>query len=439
VASNQGQGRRSAGLQRLALLAFAALFILLFVVFAVAEGIGNPSVPSGAVAVIEDAPEGLGTVSEDEFQHQLEQAAAAGQIKPVPKPGDKKYDELKETALGEIFDSIWIQGQAEEMGISVTPKEVEAELEKLKKQAFKTEKQYQEFLKEAHYTQADVEKRVKVQIISTQIQEQVTNEAPAPSKSEIKSYYEAAETSQYTQEEKREARSLTFKDEGEAEDAKAELEKDDSVGSWKKVGAKSSNPTAKKSGGLVNDTAEGTAPEPLHEALFAAPQGQVQGPLKTPTGYDVYEVEKITPEKVQSLDEVEPQISNQLAEQDKQQVFTAFVRNYSSRWRSRTFCSSDFLIKERCANFKGDGRPAEANPACYEASPKAPAEACPAPVPQIKPAQPGTISPLTPEGQKLAQRPRPAGAQTSASVPTEALGAPPTGAPEEAPAEAPGE
>ena len=72
VASNQGQGRKSAGLQRLALLAFGALFVLLFVVFAIAQGIGDPSVPSGDVAVVEDAPDGLGPVTEAEFQHALD-------------------------------------------------------------------------------------------------------------------------------------------------------------------------------------------------------------------------------------------------------------------------------------------------------------------------------------------------------------------------------
>jgi hypothetical protein len=279
---------------------------------------------------------------------------------------------------------------------------------------------------------------VKIQIISTQIQEQVTNEAPVPSSSEIKNYYEAAKASQYTKEEKRKARALTFKDKGEAEAAKAELEKDDSEASWKKVGAKSSNSSAKTSGGLVNDTAKGTAPEPLHEALFSAPQGQVEGPLKTTTGYQVYEVETITPEKVQSLEEVKSQISTQLAEQLKQQTFARFVRNYGSKWQSRTFCASDYLIA-RCNNFKGTGRPAEANPACFEADPKTPAEACPAPIAQVKPAQPGSITPLTPEGQKLAQRPRPAGEEASAGASPEALGVPPTGAPEEAPAEATGE
>ena len=47
-----------AALRRLAILVFAALFIVLFVVVAVAEGIGDPSIPDGDIAVIEDAPSG---------------------------------------------------------------------------------------------------------------------------------------------------------------------------------------------------------------------------------------------------------------------------------------------------------------------------------------------------------------------------------------------
>ena len=140
---------------------------------------------SGDVALVEEAPDGLSPVSEADFRHALIQAAAQGQIKPVPKPGDKKYEELKEKALEEIFDSIWIQGQAAEMGISVTKKEIAEELAKLKKKAFKTEQQYKEFLKEAHFTPADVDARVTIQMLSDQIQEQITEKAPKPSKGEI--------------------------------------------------------------------------------------------------------------------------------------------------------------------------------------------------------------------------------------------------------------
>ena len=403
------KGGKSAGLQRLALLGFAALLILLFAIIAIAQGIGNPSIPSDAVAVVEDAPADLGTVSEAQFKHALLQTASQAKTK-VPKPGDEKYEELKETALGEVLDSIWIQGQAEEMGIAVTPKEVLKELAKLKKQAFKTEKQYKEFLTEAHFTRADVLSRVKIQMLSTQIQEQITEEAPIPSSSEIKNYYEAAKAAQYTTPESRDIRVVKNKNKAKVEEAKAALEKDDSNKSWEKVAKKYSTDTTKSNGGLQSGVAEGTLGEPLDAAVFAAGQGDIEGPLQEGKTYVVFEVMKITPEKTQSLDEAKSQISAQLAEQAKQQAFAAFVSGYGSRWKSRTFCASGYTI-ERCANFKGDGRPPEANEACFEANPKTPAEACPAIVPQVKPAQPGSVSPLTPEGQKLAQRPRPAGAE----------------------------
>jgi parvulin-like peptidyl-prolyl isomerase len=409
VASNQQQRSKSAGLRRLALFAFAGLLVLLFVGFAIAQGIGNPSVSSGDVAVIEDAPPGLGTVTEAQLRHAIVIAAAAGQVKPAPKPGDEKYEELKKAALSELFESVWIQGLAEEMGISATPKEIAKELKKVETQQFESKKQFQEFLKEAHFTPADVKERITILILKEQIQEQIQGEPSVPSSREIKEYYEAAKSSQYTTPESRDIRTVLNKDKAKVEEAKAELEKDDSVQSWEKVTKKfSTDPATKGKGGLQAGISEGGVPEPLNAAVFAAPQGGVEGPVKDSRGYIVFEVMKITPEKVQSLEEVKSQISTQLEEQASQHNITRFVRNFQSTWISRTFCGSEFTI-ERCANFRGTGRPAEADPACYEASPKKPAEACPAPVTQVKPAQPGSISLLEPEGRKLAQRPHPAG------------------------------
>ncbi len=417
MARISAKGGKAGGLQRLALLGFAALFILLFVIFAIAEGIGNPSIPSGSVAIVEDAPEGLSPITEAKFRHALVQTAAQEKLKPVPKPGEEKYDELREKALDEILNAIWIQGQAEEMGISVTPKEIVKELAKLKKQAFKTEKQYQEFLKEAHFTRADVLERVKIQMLQGQLETKVTEEAPVPSKREIETYYEAAKASQYTTPESRDIRVIKNKDKAKVEEAKAALEKDDSIKSWEKVAKQYSTDTTKSNGGLQSGVTEGsgTLQEPLEAAVFAAGQGEIEGPLTEGKKYVVFEVMKITPEKVQSLDEAKPQISAQLAEQAKRQTFESFVRGYNGRWTSRTFCASGYLVK-RCSNYKGNGRPpeSEAYEACYEANPKTPAEACPAPIPQVKPAQPGTVTPLQPEGQRLAQRPRPAGPEKAA-------------------------
>jgi hypothetical protein len=69
-------------------------------------------------------------------------------------------------------------------------------------------------------------------------------------------------------------------------------------------------------------------------------------------------------------------------------------------------------VTGNCENFESDGHPSTAPPACYEADPEGgPPEACPAPVFQLVPAQPGTVTPLAPRGTPLAQRPVPAGGE----------------------------
>ncbi len=421
--ASKGRGnQKSVGRQRLALLGFAGLLVLLFLSFAIAQGLGNPSVSSGNVAVIEDAPDGLGTVSEEELKRAVEQEAGETGAK-VPKEGTPQYDELEKAAFGKMLDRIWIQGEAEEMGIEVTPEEVSDKLEQEKKQAFKTEAEYQQFLKKAKLTPAEVDELISIGMISERIQKEAVEGSSTPSDAEVEEYYEAAKATQFTQPETRDVRLIVNKDRKKVDEALALLEKDNSDKSWKKVAKEFSTESATKSkGGLRTGLVEGALPE-LDSAIFEAPPAAVEGPVSSAQGWTIFEVDKVNPEKVQSLKEVESQISAQLGEQAQQQASARLIRNYGSKWTSRTFCADDFMI-ERCANFESTGRPASAPPACYEADPKGPApEACPAPVQQLTPALPGTVSVLAPEGQKLPQRPRPS--KLEAAPPTGATGLPP--------------
>jgi foldase protein PrsA len=394
--------------RRLGLLVFGVAFVLLFAIVAIAEGIGHPSVPSGDVALVEDAPGDTGEVTMAEFEHALEQAAAQAQVKAVPKPGDPQYDELKETAMGSLFESVWLQGLADEMGVSVTDKEIAAELRKLKKQNFKNEAEYKKFLKEAKYTQADVDERVKLQILSTEVQKLLADNVPKPSSGEIEDYYEAAKDTQFTQPASRDIRLVQNKSKKKVEAAKKLLEEDDSAASWKKAAKKySTDPTSKENGGERSGVTEGTLEEPLDADVFGAKEDQLTGPVKTKQGYAIFEVESSSPESTQELKEVESQIQSQLDQRAQQEYFSAFVANFSAQWSARTFCADGYVI-ERCANAESAAHPAAAPPACYEANPEGGLpEACPAPVFQLVPALPGSVSPLEPRGKPLPQRPRP--------------------------------
>ncbi len=411
------------------------VFVILFAGFAIEQGIGSPSVPSGDVAIVQDAPSDIGNVSKVDLDKAIVQAAGQAGQKTVPKPGDKQYDELEKTALGNLLDAIWIQGEAAEMGVTVTPKQIADEFKSIKAQNFKTKAEYAKFLKTSHLDQSEVDERVKLQILSTEIQKRLGENAATPSKSAIKDYYEEEKATQFTKKPTRDVRLIVNKSKAKAEQAQALLEKDDSPANWKKVAAKYSvDPTSKTKGGLIEGLSEETLGEPLGSTVFKAPLGQVQAAIKGPSGYIVVEAEKSSPEKVQPFSEVQSQISSQLAQQAQQEAFTEFLSNYTSKWTSRTFCASAYAI-ERCSNFKGTGHPESAPPGCYEANPKGGLpEACPAAVQQLAPAIPGSVTRLVPKGQQLPQRPQPEGlkpASEEAPVPGAVPGAAP--APTEAP------
>ncbi len=423
---------KAAGRQRLALIVFGAVFVLLFAGFAIAQGLTGPSVSSGDAVHVSGVPSEFGNISEDRVKNAVDRALA-GQGKKAPKPGSKKYEEAKTAAVTEQIEGVWIRGQAEEMGISVTEKQVEDELATIKKQKFPTPSAYKEFLKKSNFTPDEVNELVELQIFVKELQAKVAAEAPKPSSSAIEAYYEAEKATQFTTKESRDVRLVLNEDKKEVEAAKAAIEKDNSPANWKKVAKKySSDPTSAAKGGLQEGITEEFLKGPLKAAIFDSPTGELAGPVKFEKNWVLVEVVKLTPGKEQTLAESKAQIESTLGQQAQQEYLAEFVSGYEARWRSRTECADDFLI-EKCGNYVGDGRPANASPACYEEDPKTPAKECPAPVTPTSPALPGSISPTKPKGEPFPQRPQPESSGEEAATEL-----PPGAAPEgEAPAEAP--
>ncbi len=426
VGADARQGRhqsdwRPNGPQRVALIALGVALAALFVGFAIAQGIGSPGVPSGDVALVEGVPEEVGHVSKKEFAHALEQQLAQAKLKKAPKAGSDKYEELKKAALGELLDQIWIQGEAEELGVEVTDKEVEDELANIKRQSFSAPGSFGKFLKESHFTQEDVDIKVRLQVLSGKVQETINEQAPAPSESEVESYYEKEKAAQFTAKESRDVRIVVNKDKGEVEAAKEALEKDNSPASWKKVAAKySSDPTSKSKGGLQEGISEELLQGPVKAAIFDSAIGELAGPVKFQTNWILVEVVKLNRAEVKPLDEVKAQIEETLKGEKQQEFFSGFVADFQSKWASRTQCASGYVI-DRCENYAGSGHPSNAPAACYEADPKTPATECPAVVMPTSPALPGSVTPLEPKGKPMAQRPHPAGdeeaSEEAAAVP----------------------
>lgn len=430
------QRKRPTGRARLALVLFGGIFVALFVVVAISEGITTPTPPPGDAALVTGLPGDMGNVSEEEVQKTIEQQVAESGGK-APKPGEKFYYRRMSVAMNELMNALWIEAESEDMGIQVTDKQIEDELEKIKKQSFPTPAAYKAFLKKSHLTPEEVERRVKLQVINTQVQEQVKAEAPLPTEEELKEAYEEEKAERFTTKESRDVRVIANEDKSKVDTALEELEKDSSPANWKKVATKySTDPGTKSKGGLQPAVQEEFLPEQLKKPIFGGATGELVGPIKVENFYLVVEVVNLNPAKTKSFAEAKAEVSATITEKKQEETLAAFFRNLNSKWKARTYCAKGF-ITEPCSNSGELTKNTEAAPGCYEEHPKEPATSCPAPVLMNKPALPGTVSFAKPGGEPFVQRSLPPAAEEGEGAAEAPAGAP---APEEAappPEEAP--
>ncbi|GAH71882.1 unnamed protein product, partial [marine sediment metagenome] len=267
-----------------------------------------------------------------------------------------QFATLRDEALNDILDQAWILGEAEEQGVEASDREVEEEFQTTREQNFKTDKEYQDFLKQSCFTQEDVDERVRLQVISTKIQEDITADAGEVSEDDARKFYEANEE-QFAQPETRNIRIVLNEDPEKAQQAADQLEQDNSPESWKQVAAEfSTDASSKDAGGVRESITEGVFPEAVNAQIFDAPEGEVVGPIETDAGTYVIQVDSINEATTTPFDEARTQIDEQLAGQVQQEQFSAFLSDYRDRWVELTICADDFVI-ERCDNFAGATQP----------------------------------------------------------------------------------
>jgi foldase protein PrsA len=391
---------------RTGLIAFGAVFVLLFAWIAVAEGLGKPSVPSDDVAVVEEVPDGLGNITRADYQVAFRQAWKRAGLSQAPKEGDAQYETARDGAMNDLLDQAWLSGEAAELGVSASEREVENELASIKDTQFPDEKAFRDFLKESGFTEEQVLERVRLQVLSRKIEEQVRTDAPKPTDSEIEDFYDAS-IDQYTTPESREIRLIVTSDEKDTAAVERALAKDDSDRAFARLARKFSVDPSKSEGGTTTAT-EGAYPDPAGAAIMDAAEGAVEGPIDVDGNDYFFRVLEVTEEDVAPLSEVRNQIQQQLAPALEQQALTSFIEDYNAKWTSRTVCADGFVIS-RCSNFKGDGRNPAADPACFEAREEGgdPEEeaalACPSPVALTSPIEPGSNADIGPTGELTIQ------------------------------------
>jgi foldase protein PrsA len=354
---------------------FTPLFALL-IVAAVVAGCGN-EVPSNGVAKVGDT-----VITKKDFDHWLN-AAAKGQQAPgasattaVPKPPDftecvnaktsakpakgqkkpsaadakkqckQEYDALKQQVVQFLVSAEWIQQEADKRDLKVSDAEVRKQFEDQKKQSFPDDKAYQEFLKSSGMTEEDLLFRVRLDVISNKVREDIVKGKGKVTDADITAYYNKNKK-RFAQPERRDLAVVLTKTKSKADQARSALESGDS---FKTVAKKYSiDEASKNAGGKLPAVAKGQQEKSFDDAIFKAKKGELTGPVKTQFGYYVFKVTKITPASQQTLAEAKETIRNLLRSQGEQKALDDFVKEFRTNYRNDTKCAKDFVIDD-CDN-----------------------------------------------------------------------------------------
>ena len=261
---------------------------------------------------------------------------------------EQQYKSLQQEVLGFLISSSWVLGEAESLGVKVSDKEVKKEFEKIKNEQFPKAEEFKKFLSTSGQSVSDLLLRVKLNLLSSKIQQKIAKEKHSPSQAEIEKYYKE-HASQFGTPEKRDVRIILTKTEAQAKGAKKEIESGKSFASVAK--SKSIDPTSKANGGELKGVVKGQEEKALDEAIFSAKKGVLGGPVKTPFGYYIYEVTGTTPGSSQTLAQSQAQIKQQLTATQQQQALSKFVKEFRKKWEGKTECRSGYVVQD-CKGYK---------------------------------------------------------------------------------------
>jgi foldase protein PrsA len=261
---------------------------------------------------------------------------------------EQQYESLKGEALSFLISADWTLGEAKSRGITASPQEVQREFQQIKTQQFPTAAAFEHYLVGSGLTINDLLLRVKVNLLASKIQHKVIDATTKVTKSQVRSYYNE-HTSRLADPEHRDLRILLTKTEADANRAKREVRSGIAFGTVAKR-----YPLGEVNGANVSELKGVTEDEgeaALDRPVFAADVGVLSGPVRTPSGYYVFEVTHIERPQRETLGQARASIEQQLAANQEQPALRRFLTQYRQNWIAKTQCRAGYVVSD-CREYK---------------------------------------------------------------------------------------
>jgi parvulin-like peptidyl-prolyl isomerase len=309
------------------------VFVIALAASACGGGGGSAKVASSDVAVV-----GSDHISVSQFNDLLseQKASMKAQGQAFPAAGSTQYSSIRTNIVNLLVQQAELQQEAQKLGITVRPADVDKELATLKKQYYSgDEKKYEADLKKQGVTDAQVRGQLQEKLLEQKLYSKITT-GSTPSKAAIQAYY-AANQSQFQTAEQRDVQEILVgkNKQALANQLYAQLKNGADFGTLAKK--YSQDPGSKNQGGKFTATKGSDVPE-FDAAVFdpASKTNELLKPVNTAQygWFLIRPLAAVVPAKTKSEKEAESTIKQTLEQQQQQQLASDWMTNVT-----KTFCS----------------------------------------------------------------------------------------------------
>jgi foldase protein PrsA len=263
----------------------------------------------------------------------------------LPGPCRKRPSALRQRVLGFLISSAWVLGQAAELGVKVTDRQVEREYKRVSYSAIygsspgPAEAELQLLLSGRGETHSDKFWLVKVHMLAAKVQHIQTTQALSKISPTAVAKYYAAYKQRFTLPERRDIQAIMTHTEARVKRAKREIE------AGKSFMSVADRLNQQPSEGGVHIGLARRGDKRYERDFFAAPAHVLVGPVKEILYY-IFEVTRIVPPKQQTLTQVKDAVRRQLLAGRERHLLTDLVTSIERKWLAKTICRPGYVARQ---------------------------------------------------------------------------------------------
>ena len=278
----------------------------------------------------------------DEHLDQAKQSYEA-QNQDFPKVGTPEYKNVEAQYVKFLVQRAEFEKEAEELGVEVSDKDVDKEIDEFIKTRFEGKrKEFEKALKAQGYTEEALRETLYASVLSQKLFDAVTKDVDVPP-TEIAQYYQENQASYGTPESRVVRHILVSEKDGDTVDFDKSKEEADRLYAELQDGAdfaalakaESADTTSAVRGGRLEIRRGETVPE-FDKMSFDLEQGTVSKPVRTTYGYHIIEaLSPVKEAKTTPLTKVRASIKATLLQEKRTAVMTQWIEDLESDYESK--------------------------------------------------------------------------------------------------------